>query len=515
MLPRWPRLRGAGRPRRLQPRQRPARRPGPRLRDRRFRRLSPHGAGGRLRRRPRLAPARAAGRGRLPRRADRDRRLCVARPVRAGGARGARRPRRCAAGDDRRDQRVARRALSRRTREYIQAWDAESWALLETFDALGADEVSYRLGAARPAVATGELAAAARSRPRPALTALTYDRPVHVVRGEGVWLFEADGTRLLDAYNNVPVVGHCHPRVTEAVVRQTRRLNTHARYLVRAAGRARRAARRLDAGRARGSTRVLLVNSGSEANELAWRLALAATGQQRRGRDATRVPRRHGRDRRPLARGVAGGHRPGARRDRRAAGGGAGGGDRAARGARARARGDVPRHRVHERRRARPRPRRAPGRGRADARGAAASSSRTRCRRDTAASAAGSGRSRATGSRRTRSRSASRWGTATPSLPWSRARELVERLASRDERLQHLRREPGGGPGRPRRARRSRGRGSRRARRPRRCCATGVSRGASQPASWRCAVPACSRRRARIGGARRGCGQRECVSAVS
>src|SRR4029453_4179765 len=45
------------------------------------------------------------------------------------------------------------------------------------------------------------------------------------------WLYEADGTRLLDCYNNVPVVGHCHPRVTEAVVRQTRLLNTHSRYL--------------------------------------------------------------------------------------------------------------------------------------------------------------------------------------------------------------------------------------------------------------------------------------------
>ena len=51
------------------------------------------------------------------------------------------------------------------------------------------------------------------------------------MRGEGVWLVDADGRRLLDAYNNVPVVGHCHPRVTEAVVRQTRTLNTHARYL--------------------------------------------------------------------------------------------------------------------------------------------------------------------------------------------------------------------------------------------------------------------------------------------
>jgi 4-aminobutyrate aminotransferase-like enzyme len=113
----------------------------------------------------------------------------------------------------------------------------------------------------------------------PALTALTYERPVHVVRGEGVWLFEADATRLLDAYNNVPVVGHCHPRVTEAVVRQTRRLNTHARYLYEPLI---ELGERLVASMPPGTglDTVLVVNSGSEANELAWRLALAATGNR-------------------------------------------------------------------------------------------------------------------------------------------------------------------------------------------------------------------------------------------
>jgi 4-aminobutyrate aminotransferase-like enzyme len=90
--------------------------------------------------------------------------------------------------------------------------------------------------------------------------------------------FDADGRRLLDAYNNVPVVGHCHPRVTEAVVRQTRLLNTHSRYLyeplVELAERlvaTMPPEARLDA--------VMLVNSGSEANDLAWRLAMAATGR--------------------------------------------------------------------------------------------------------------------------------------------------------------------------------------------------------------------------------------------
>src|SRR5438477_260714 len=102
---------------------------------------------------------------------------------------------------------------------YIQAWDDDSWKLLELFDATGADEVTRALGGPRRSVPTGELTGRRGEALGPALTDLTYRRPVHVVRGEGVWLFDADGNRLLDAYNNVPVVGHCHPRVTEAVVR--------------------------------------------------------------------------------------------------------------------------------------------------------------------------------------------------------------------------------------------------------------------------------------------------------
>ena len=161
--------------------------------------------------------------------------------------------------------------------EYIQAWDADSWQLLETFDRIGADEVAHELGAAPAPVATEELAQRRRRALGPALTELTYGKPVHAVRGEGVWLYEADGSRLLDAYNNVPVVGHCHPRVTEAVVRQTRLLNTHSRYLYEPLI---ELAERLAASMPGGLDTVMLVNSGSEANELAWRIALAATGNR-------------------------------------------------------------------------------------------------------------------------------------------------------------------------------------------------------------------------------------------
>ena len=60
---------------------------------------------------------------------------------------------------------------------------------------------------------------------------LFYDQPVQFVRGEGVWLYDAAGHRYLDAYNNVASVGHCHPRVVQAIARQAAVLNTHTRYL--------------------------------------------------------------------------------------------------------------------------------------------------------------------------------------------------------------------------------------------------------------------------------------------
>ena len=58
-----------------------------------------------------------------------------------------------------------------------------------------------------------------------------YDEPLELVSGSGVWLHGADGVDYLDAYNNVPVVGHSNPRVQRAVADQIGVLNTHTRYL--------------------------------------------------------------------------------------------------------------------------------------------------------------------------------------------------------------------------------------------------------------------------------------------
>jgi 4-aminobutyrate aminotransferase-like enzyme len=60
---------------------------------------------------------------------------------------------------------------------------------------------------------------------------LFYENPVHLVRGEGVWLYDAHDRKYLDCYNNVASVGHCHPHVVGALSTQASRLNTHTRYL--------------------------------------------------------------------------------------------------------------------------------------------------------------------------------------------------------------------------------------------------------------------------------------------
>jgi 4-aminobutyrate aminotransferase-like enzyme/Ser/Thr protein kinase RdoA (MazF antagonist) len=149
--------------------------------------------------------------------------------------------------------------------------------LLRTFATLGWDEVARRLGGWEPGSGS-TVEALARRRARalgPALTGLSYRQPIHLVAGEGVWLVDADGRRHLDAYNNVPVVGHGHPRVTEAIVRQARRLNTNLRYLHETAL---DVAERLIATTGPDLDVVLFVNSGSEANDLAWRMARTATG---------------------------------------------------------------------------------------------------------------------------------------------------------------------------------------------------------------------------------------------
>ena len=102
-----------------------------------------------------------------------------------------------------------------------------------------------------------------------------YQYPVHIVRGEGVWLYDAEGRRYLDLYNNVPCVGHSHPHVVEAMQRQTETLNVHARYLHEGIL---DYAERLTGLHADPISTAVFTCSGTEANEVAILMARAATG---------------------------------------------------------------------------------------------------------------------------------------------------------------------------------------------------------------------------------------------
>jgi 4-aminobutyrate aminotransferase-like enzyme len=104
---------------------------------------------------------------------------------------------------------------------------------------------------------------------------LFYAEPVEFVRGSGVHLYDPDGVAYLDAYNNVPSVGHSHPHVTEAVSRQLARLNTHTRYLTDGVV---GYAERLLGTHSIGPAHAMFTCTGSEANDLALRIARLHTG---------------------------------------------------------------------------------------------------------------------------------------------------------------------------------------------------------------------------------------------
>ena len=164
--------------------------------------------------------------------------------------------------------------------EYIRGWAGPAWELLEQMEAIGFDEVSRRMAAIgraplRRGTADDQLLARRHRVLGTALESLSYRHPLHLVRGDGAWMEAADGRRYLDAYNNVPVVGHAHPRVVAAIARQAATLNTNTRYLHEHVV---ELAERLVATMPDGLDTVLFVNSGSEANDLAWRLATMYTG---------------------------------------------------------------------------------------------------------------------------------------------------------------------------------------------------------------------------------------------
>ena len=99
---------------------------------------------------------------------------------------------------------------------------------------------------------------------------LFFERPLHLTRGSGVWVYDNEGRKYLDVYNNVPHVGHCHPHVVEAISKQSEILNIHTRYLHENVV---EYAERLLATFDRPLDVASFVCTGTEANELALRIA--------------------------------------------------------------------------------------------------------------------------------------------------------------------------------------------------------------------------------------------------
>ncbi|MFA9232506.1 MAG: aminotransferase class III-fold pyridoxal phosphate-dependent enzyme, partial [Microgenomates group bacterium] len=99
-----------------------------------------------------------------------------------------------------------------------------------------------------------------------------YQSPVHIVKGQGVWLWDANGKRYLDCYNNVAHVGHCHPHVVAAIAGQSAALNTHTRYFHDGVL---NYIERLTGTLGHGISQAIMACTGSEANDIALRMAQA------------------------------------------------------------------------------------------------------------------------------------------------------------------------------------------------------------------------------------------------
>lgn len=170
--------------------------------------------------------------------------------------------------------------------EYITQYDTASRELLDLLRVIPADAVRARLrrcaGLGAPGLPGAEPQRAAdlldrrRAVQAGGLSPLFYAEPLDIVAAEGVWLIDRAGRRYLDGYNNVAVVGHSHPSVVSAITRQARILHTHSRYLH---PNVIELAERLVASMPPGSglDTCLFTASGTEANELAWRLSVEYT----------------------------------------------------------------------------------------------------------------------------------------------------------------------------------------------------------------------------------------------
>jgi 4-aminobutyrate aminotransferase-like enzyme len=180
---------------------------------------------------------------------------------------------------------AARQTREAPENEYLNISNAPVWALLEKLERVPPDWPTrvFRFAAGMPVVSeqpvTTQSAGALLARRRQIIgrsLSVSYESPLHIVSGSRQFLFDAGGRRYLDCVNNVAHVGHSHPYVVRAAAEQMARLNTNTRYLHELLI---DYSERLTATLPASLSVVFLVNSGSEANELALRMARAYTAR--------------------------------------------------------------------------------------------------------------------------------------------------------------------------------------------------------------------------------------------
>jgi 4-aminobutyrate aminotransferase-like enzyme len=106
---------------------------------------------------------------------------------------------------------------------------------------------------------------------------MSYDEPLHIVKGDGQYLYDSNGKRYLDAVNNIQHVGHSHPKIADAAEKQFKNLNTNTRYLDETIV---QYAKALTDKLPEGLDVCFFTNSGSEANDLALRIARTITNSK-------------------------------------------------------------------------------------------------------------------------------------------------------------------------------------------------------------------------------------------
>lgn len=164
---------------------------------------------------------------------------------------------------------------------YAQSSDQNAWKMLYRWLQIGpiAAEKAFREAVAlpqKPLVPEKDMVRKRYRHISPILS-ISYQRPIHIKKAAFQYMYDAHGNGFLDAYNNIPHVGHCHPKVVEAGQRQMADLNTNTRYLYDQLD---EYAEKLLSKFPKQLNKVFFVNSGSAASDLAVRLAQTHTGSQ-------------------------------------------------------------------------------------------------------------------------------------------------------------------------------------------------------------------------------------------